>query len=307
MKYNRFSLFIALFAVLAISAQADQFDDMIDGLRKGTPVDPAKVDIKLLKTQNEAPDSTTSVFHEAVVNLYLHEVKLSIVDPAQEGGWPYRSFLIEDNVALRKQLLDGLTKRFAAKPDALLYYAMVCPALYDRNEELVTTIEAYLKQNDPFLYKTEQDCITKNWRHAIAATLKHQQAEFCGDMLKAIALDGKESKVPAQIATALGLTDSGKAWPDHQVALKSGGAVLVHSFAIGPGEDDDIVLSAVTAPDTVQVYRVHRDGTPASALTYNPKTSEVKPRDIAAAKADFATEWAYWNDIVGDLLTEKGK
>ncbi|MGB8352598.1 MAG: hypothetical protein WCD79_01790 [Chthoniobacteraceae bacterium] len=307
MRCNRFTLFIVLLAVLAAGARADQFDDMIDGLRKGTPVDPAKVDIKLLKTQNEAPDSVSSVFNDAVVNLYLHEIKLSILDPAQEGGWPYRSFLIEDDVVLRKQLLDGLTKRFAAKPDSLLYYAMVCPALYDRNEELVATIENYLKHNDPFLYKTEQERIAKYWRPAIAATLKHQQAEFCGDMLKAIALDGKDSKVPATIATALGLANSGKAWPDHQVALKGSGAVLAHSFAIGLGENDDIVLSASTAPDVLQIYRVHRDGTLASALTYNPKTSESKPRDAAVAKADFTTEWVYWNDIVGDLLTEKGK
>jgi len=177
MKNPRSLLLVGLGLLAATPfARADQLDDMITALRVGAKFDSSNLGLNLITTIAPLSSSLSSAFDTAAANLYLNEIKLSIIDPANEGGWPYRSFLIEDDVNLRKMLTQGLTSRYATAPDPVLAYAMICPALYAADEKQVASLEGYLKANDPFLYKIEQSNVAQYWRPNIAATLKQQPA-----------------------------------------------------------------------------------------------------------------------------------
>ncbi len=72
-------------------------------------------------------------------------------------------------------LRDGLTKslkdRFDKKPYSVLAYALICPALYAKDDKLVDQAQSYLKDHDSFLYKLEQAQIDSYWRPYIKDAL----------------------------------------------------------------------------------------------------------------------------------------
>jgi len=157
----------------ASRAQADQLDDVISNMRTGVAVDPAQRKA-IIRTTAEAAFNS---YAEGMATLYLQEIKAAIVDPEHNGGWPNRSFLTEGadsyfRVALTKALQD----RFDKKPDGVLAYALICPALYTGNDKLVDEAQSYLKDNDPFLYKIEQTQIDSYWRPYIKNVLAKEGA-----------------------------------------------------------------------------------------------------------------------------------
>jgi hypothetical protein len=175
MKKTRFLFLLAIGLLPAIPpARADHLDDMIGALRVGAKFDPSQLGTNLLTAMSAQSGSSSQAFSDAEANLYLYEIKLSIIDPESEGGWPYRSFLIQSDLNLRKMLTDALTARFAATPDPLLAYASICPALYAKDEKQVASLESYLKDKDPFLYKLEQGQVAQFWRSNIESVLKQQ-------------------------------------------------------------------------------------------------------------------------------------
>ena len=154
-------------------ARADRLDDMIATLRSGGRINPNRLGHNIFKELKGDPDPSDA-YSVALANLYIREIKLSIVDPDTQGGWPYHSFLVEDPNDLRRDLTDALTARFKAKPDSITAYALICPVLYAGDEKKVAFYQTYLKANDPFLYKREQKNITAYWRKGIADELKDE-------------------------------------------------------------------------------------------------------------------------------------
>ena len=170
-------ILFALATCLAFSApllRADRLDDLVAGLRSGaiTSVDPAKR-AEILKSTGE---TANNAFHESMVNLYLWEIKASIVDSDNHGGWPYRSFIVYDP-DLRGSLTKALKARYEDKPDPVLAYARICPAIYAGDDQAVAGLESYLKQNDSFLYDREQAEVDKYWRPFIKSVLDEQAAK----------------------------------------------------------------------------------------------------------------------------------
>jgi len=159
-------------ALFALQLRADPLDDLISGLRSGVTVD-AGQQARILKATGTASSQS---YVNSIVNLYLWEIKASIVDPDKNGGWPYRSFLVEGNPSLRKHLTQALMERFEARPDPILVYAAICPAIYAGDEKLVDRLESYLKANDSFLYKLEQAQIDQSWRPYIKGALAKEAA-----------------------------------------------------------------------------------------------------------------------------------
>lgn len=168
------SLFLLLAGGLAFCAplaRADQLDDLIAGLRSGAvTVDPDKR-AEILKTTGAAASKS---YHDGIVNLYLWEIKTSIVDPDRNGGWPYRSFLVEGDPSVRKNLTKALNERFEAQPDAILAYALICPSIYAGDDKQVESLESYLKDNDSFLYAREQTDVSQYWRPYIKDVLEKE-------------------------------------------------------------------------------------------------------------------------------------
>lgn len=157
---NRFVSYLACGA-LVCALQADPLDELIGAARRGVaPTDMVQVraTIKTVLT------SEGQAYDRAVAQLYLSEVKASIIDPENHGGWPYRSFLVMDGGSQAESLLDELKRSYAESPNPTLAYALVCPALYAGDEALVGQLEAYLKRTDPYLHKLEQAKVNEFWR-----------------------------------------------------------------------------------------------------------------------------------------------
>jgi hypothetical protein len=163
MKNADIVFFVALGGLTLFASQsiADPLDDIIADMRKGAAsVDKGK-QVEVLKAANAAAYQT---YKDAIVGLYLCEVKMSLIDPDNNGGWPNRTFMLEDNLAVRKHLTKELSDRFGKEPSPILAYALICPALYAKDEKLLAQAESYLRDHDSFLYKQEHAQIEKDWR-----------------------------------------------------------------------------------------------------------------------------------------------
>lgn len=157
---SRFIAFLAC-GLLACALQADPLDELIGAARRGVaPSDLAQV----RATIKSVLADHGRAYDRAVAQLYLSEVKASIIDPENHGGWPYRSFLVMDKGSLSEDLLTELKREYAENPNPVLAYALICPALYASDETLVGQLEAYLKLTDPYLYKMEQGHVNQYWR-----------------------------------------------------------------------------------------------------------------------------------------------
>ena len=174
-KTKTFVAAIILFALPVSIARADKLDDMITTLRSGGTLDPSKLGMNLLHEVYDAPGSSHKAFPEAAANLYIDEIKLSIADPESEGGWPCMSSLVVDE-NMRNAVADVLRTRFGIKPDSIVAYALICPALYADDVSKIALYETYLKDNDLFLYKIEQGN-APNWRNVVAKELSTRKAD----------------------------------------------------------------------------------------------------------------------------------
>jgi hypothetical protein len=169
------SILLGLAACLALcvpQSRADQLDDLISGMKKGVTVD-AGQKAETIKTAKAAASKS---YLDGIVNLYLCEIKISIIDPDNNSGWPCRSFLLEGNPSLRKQLTKALKDRFEENPDSTLVYAAICPAIYAGDGKLVDRLQSYLKDHDSFLFNFEQGQIDQYWRPYIKGVLEKEAA-----------------------------------------------------------------------------------------------------------------------------------
>jgi hypothetical protein len=282
-------------------ARADQLDDVIASMRSGASAPANKKDI--LKGTSEA---AYKAYTDSIVDLYLQEIKFSIIDPDDNGGWPFRSFLVESDFYSRKHLTNALKERFDKKPDALLAYALVCPALYVSDTALVDRLERYLKDNDPFLYKLEQIQIAQYWRPFIAAARKLIVVpQLLSKMLPYIASNGADRELPASIANPLGLSASGATWPYRSIGVNDSDAQHVHGFAVGRGSDPDIVLSQ-RLPDSLHVFRANREGKVVTAMFVSLPSKQIKMLAPAEAQPEFDSNWDYWCGYIDDPVISAG-
>lgn len=151
-------------------AGADPLDRLVDETRRSEPTT-APEDRQQVIQKGLAAGS--GALRTALANDYLTQVKASIIDPENHGGWPCRSWLIYEP-ALRRQLTPTLTARFDKKPDPTLAYALICPALFHQNEALLSRVLEYLRKNDRFLHDLAQTNLKQHWRPFIANVLKRQ-------------------------------------------------------------------------------------------------------------------------------------
>jgi hypothetical protein len=165
--------FAGCLALWAPQSRADRLDALIDGMRKGAVVDAGQKAEIIKAAQKTASNS----YLDSIVNLYLCEIKASIIDPANNSGWPCRSFLLEGNPSLRKHLTKALKDRFEEKPDSILVYAAICPAIYAGDDKLVDRLQTYLKDHDSFLFNFEQGQIDQYWRPYIKEVLEKEAAQ----------------------------------------------------------------------------------------------------------------------------------
>lgn len=289
------------FAFYAPQARADQLDDMIAAMRKGAPAPANKKEI--IKT---AAAAFGKAYTDSIVDLYLEEVKFSIVDSTNDGGWPYRSFLVEDDPILREGVTKGLKERYKEKPDPILAYALICPALYEDDAAMVGHLERYLKDNDPYLFKLEQTQIDTFWRPYVAAVMKLIVApQLLCKVLPYIASNGTDRELSPLFAGPLGFSAPGVTWPYRGIGVQDTDPEHVYGFAIGRGSDPDIMVSK-RVPGSIHVFRASRDGKVIKALVFDYSTKQVKMSAPVEAQVEFDTVWNFWAGEIDDLIAFAG-
>lgn len=166
---------LRLAALLCLSSTtalvyADPLDDLIADRKSGvTRIDPAQQQATVQAGLSRA----SSAHANAMANSYLAQVKSSIIDPENHGGWPCRSSLVYQPTT-RRTLTAILKARFERQPDAITAYAVICPAIYERNNELLNRAIDYLKKHDPFLHDLAQEQMAAFWLPFISNVLKKQ-------------------------------------------------------------------------------------------------------------------------------------
>ena len=172
MKTTPWLACVVCLACAVPALRADQIDDLLSRMRSGAP----PLDST---TQNQVVQSalsrTSSAHARAIADAYIAQVKASIVDDANHGGWPCRSWLVYQATP-RRTLTSVLKSRFDSNPDAILAYALICPAIYAKDDALMNRALDYLKKFDPFLHQHAQTRMAQFWLPFIRDVQKRQPA-----------------------------------------------------------------------------------------------------------------------------------
>ena len=84
---------LCLCGVISSAATASSqvsVDDQIQRLREGKKITIS--DAEFLKARTDAFDK----FYVLAADLYVEQIKWSLISPEKHGGWPFRSFIVEE-------------------------------------------------------------------------------------------------------------------------------------------------------------------------------------------------------------------
>lgn len=122
-------------------------------------------------------------------------------------------------------------------------------------------------------------------------------------ILKLIEKRGDDGEIPARFANALGVSSTGKPWPNHHAnAIDTNKPDTVHIFSVSRINDQDVVLTK-RFPDGLNAYRVNQDGKVVTALSYKLQTKELTMRIPVEAQSDLDVEIVFWKDTVDELIS----
>lgn len=139
-------------------------DAQIQRLREGKKITISDADF--LKARSDAFNKFLAV----AADFYIEQVKWSLISPEGQGGWPYRSFVVESPEWIG-EIYRILKKKAEQTGDSLIAYALICPALYVVEEAEVQRLLAQLDRKDQFLYKQTRENLDR-WRAEIARRLR---------------------------------------------------------------------------------------------------------------------------------------
>ena len=143
---------------------ADPADDVINQMRMGAK---SLTERDRVQAARDTINPSITAYNTAVVNAYVAQVKASIIDEQNHGGWPVRSWLIT-GTSSRNALLSALKYRMERSPEIILAYAAICPALYADDQVLLRRALDYLEKYDPFLHEHARNKLKGYWEPYIA-------------------------------------------------------------------------------------------------------------------------------------------
>lgn len=94
---------------------------------------------------------------------YLMKVKISILDPDRNGGWPWRSSYVFSDSRTQKRTYTELKAIYDKHKTPLLAYALVCPAMYVDDMELLPELIAKIAENKPLKARFDE-VYAKFWK-----------------------------------------------------------------------------------------------------------------------------------------------
>ena len=121
-------------------------DAQIQRLREGKKITIS--DSEFLKYRSDGFDK----FLAFAADFYVDQVKWSLISPETQGGWPYRSFVVESPEWI-DEIFRNLKTKAEQSGDSLVDYALICPALYLVDQPEVQQLLVRLEGKDQFLYK----------------------------------------------------------------------------------------------------------------------------------------------------------
>ncbi len=104
-------------------AEGEIADEQVAKIRRGERVTPAEM--------QRSFDEVKARTHAKIVESYLSQVKWSLINEEDHGGWPFRSQYL---VRSPQILFDGLRKIVQDTDDPVARFALIFSALYVKNE-----------------------------------------------------------------------------------------------------------------------------------------------------------------------------
>ncbi len=308
-KSTTFQAFVGALLLGMGQLRADPLDEMITTLRSGA--EPSRDGASALAAYKAASEPVSKAYRDGIADLYLLEIKYSIVDPDHNGGWPYRSFLLDrflaedDGIALRRNLTDQLKQRFADKPDPVLAYALVCPALYAGDEELVAQLQAYLKDHDPYLFKREQAALERSWRPGVKAALARDASDMAAlrtarfqRLVDLMVQYGHDTTLSSPVTTILGLAAQNETITLRQLTIDPKATDPNRHAYMRTADGGFLLLKRTTV--SARAYRADAKQELMSAVEAKPgKEPTVIP--MADARKELAAEFDYWIAIASQF------
>lgn len=142
------------------SLRAETIDQAVERFLAGEKIDEA-----MLKNITDDPVKPVAEGGDVVNNgsRYLTQVKISILDPVKNGGWPFRSTYVLADSRTQKKTYSELKAIYGKNKTPLVAYALVCPAMYVDDMEILPALIAKIAENKPLKARFDE-VYAKFWK-----------------------------------------------------------------------------------------------------------------------------------------------
>jgi len=157
----KYSLFITLLLFIGQgTSRSETTDEAVARFLAGEKIEAAS-----LEKITGNPIKPVSEGGEVVNNgsLYLNQIKISILDPVRNGGWPWRSTYVLTDSRTQKQTYTELKAIYMKDKSPLVAYALVCPAMYVDDMEILPELFAKIAENKPLKARFDE-VYAKFWK-----------------------------------------------------------------------------------------------------------------------------------------------
>lgn len=141
---NHLKLSAALLLISFGTVRSEMLDEAVGRFLAGE-----KIEAGILETLTPArvnPDSgRQQVFNNG--SNYLRQIKRSILDPSHNSGWPWRSPYVLTDSKTQKVTYTELKAIYEKDKSPLVAYALVCPAMYVDDMEILPELFAKIAEN----------------------------------------------------------------------------------------------------------------------------------------------------------------
>ena len=120
--------------------------------------------------------------------------------------------------------------------------------------------------------------------------------EILNKILQWMVTNGGDVESPAVLTSALGFTDVGQKWSSREVDAHDDRPGFLHGFAISRGDEQDIAL-ILRGPDSIHVFRVHRNGVLVRAVVYDFKTRQITMDSPDEGQKGLDVELKFWENV----------
>jgi len=158
MKYLLFFIFLLFIGLETV--RSETLDEAVGRFLAGE-----KIEAAMLENITDDPVKPVSEGGDVQNNgsRYLNQIKVSILDPVRNGGWPWRSTYILSDSRTQKKTYSELKAIYEKNKTPLLAFALVCPAMYVDDMELLPELFAKIAENKPLKARFDE-VYAKFWK-----------------------------------------------------------------------------------------------------------------------------------------------